>query len=98
MKRCNHPLCALIADAASQTCWLEAQDVPDPVKLLRAVVDNHNSVIDEAVMVEVLRFLRRFEEDAAPIISAEGEPDEVTDVVDVTALMEAWSHSDEGVV
>ena len=98
MKRCNHPLCALIADAASQTCWLEAQDVPDPVKLLQAVVDDPNSVIDDAVMVEVMRFLKRFEEDVAPVISAEGEPEEVTDVTDVTHLMSSWSRSDEGVV
>lgn len=94
MKRCNHPLCALIADAAAQTCFLEAQDVPDPVKLLQAIVDDPDSQVSESVMVEVERFLAKFKEvslaDQAPV------DDDITDVVDVREMIEAWGKSGEG--
>ena len=63
MKRCNHKFCTLMADAASKTCWLENEDIPDPVKLLAAIESDPGSVVlSGTIMVEVRRFLRKIAE------------------------------------
>jgi len=104
MKRCNHPLCKLIAEAADKTCWLEAEDVPDPVRLLQAIMDDPCApVLSESILMEVRRFLNRFEPPRGGI-SGEGRPvedyvdpdQEVTDVLDVAEMIAAWAKSAEG--
>lgn len=94
MKRCNHKFCTLIADAASKTCWLEAEDIPDPVKLLRMIVDDPGAVVlPGTVLVEAQKFLKKFDEIQAPQMSGEGEPvpePEVTDVHDISAYRDQW--------
>jgi len=96
MKRCNHKFCSLVADAASKTCWLEAEDIPDPVRLLRLIVDDPGAIVlPGTVLVEAQRFLRKFDEIEPPMMSDEGDPVEepvdVTDVHDVSALLATLS-------
>jgi len=97
MKRCNHKFCTLIADAASKTCWLEAEDIPDPVKLLRLIVNDPGAVVlPGTVLVEAKKFLQKFDAIDSPNLSGEGEsirePVEVTDVHDISAYQSLWSN------
>ena len=96
MKRCNHKFCSLVADAASKTCWLEAEDIPDPVRLLRLIVDDPGSVVlPGTVLVEAKRFLRKFDDIDPPDMSGEGVPEpDVTGVHDMAALLATMSSGD----
>lgn len=103
MKRCNHKLCALVAHAARQTCWLEADDIPDPVKILEAIVGDPGAhQLSTATLVEVDRFLRKFKEAETKEEAASGfdpkdpEEQEITDVVDVREYLKSLSA--EGVI
>jgi len=87
MKRCNHKFCTLIADAASKTCWLEAEDIPDPVKLLRLIVEDPGAVVLPAtVMVEAKKFLQKFEEIDSPELSGEHKVQSRTRLVSLEKL------------
>ena len=106
MKRCNHQFCLLLAEATSKTCWLESEDIPDPVKLLRAISEDPGSIVlSGTVLVEVEKFLRKVSKLAEinlrhPVIVGEeiDEDNDITAEIDATAYQNYLNSEDADIV